>query len=135
MAKYAAKGTIFKLGTTSIGALKSIGGIALSADTIDVTTLDNEDGYKEFIGGMKDGGEISLEGFFDYDDAGQKALYTAFESGSVEEATIEFPAEMKCNWQFNGVVTAYETSADLSDAVTFSCTVKVSGKPKLVATE
>lgn len=133
MAKIAAKGTTFKLGNTPIGSLKSIGGIALSADTIDVTTLDNEDGYKEFIGGMKDGGEISLEGFFDYGDDGQKALYDAFESGGVEEATIEFPAEMKCNWQLNGVVTAYETSADLSDAVTFSCTVKVSGKPKLVA--
>lgn len=135
MAKHAAKGTTFKLGNTAIGSLKSIGGIALSADTIDVTTLDNEDGYKEFIGGMKDGGEVSLDGFFDAGDEGQKALYTAFESGSVKEATITFPAELKCSWQLNGVVTAYETSADLSDAVTFSCTVKVSGKPTLAITE
>ena len=46
MGKTAAKGTTFKFGTQSVGSLSSIGGVAASADTIDVTTLDNADGYK-----------------------------------------------------------------------------------------
>lgn len=133
MGKTAAKGTTFKFGTQSVGSLSSIGGVAASADTIDVTTLDNADGYKEFIGGFKDGGEISLSGYFDYADAGQKALYAAFESGEVSDCEILFPTAMACKWTFDGVVTAVETGAELDGAVSFSCTIKVSGKPTLAA--
>ena len=60
-------------------------------------------------------------------------LYAAFESGTVSECEIVFPAAMACKWTFSGVVTAIETSAELDGAVSFSCTVKVSGKPSLVA--
>lgn len=134
MAKTAAKGTTFKFGDQAVGALSSISGVSASADTIDVTTLDNADGYKEFIGGFKDGGEISLSGYFDYADLGQKALYAAFESGEIEECEIVFPTSMDCQWSFNGVVTAVETGAELDGAVSFSCTIKVSGKPTLAAT-
>lgn len=133
MGKTAAKGTSFKFGEQTVGALSSIGGVSASADTIDVTTLDNKDGYKEFIGGFKDGGEISLSGYFDYADAGQKALYTAFESGEATDCEIVFPASMDCKWTFEGVVTAIETGAELDGAVSFSCTIKVSGKPTLSA--
>lgn len=133
MSKSAAKGTSFSIGTQVVGSLKSIGGVKVSADTIDVTTIDNADGYKEFLGGFKDGGEVSLSGYFDYADAGQKALYTAFESGSVTECVITFPSAIGAKWTFDGVVTAYETGAELEDAVSFDCTVKVSGKPTLEA--
>lgn len=133
MAKYAGKGTSFSFGENAVGSLTSIGGVSVSADTIDVTTLDNADGYKEFIAGFKDGGEVSLSGYFDYSDAGQKALYAAFESGTVTECTILFPTAMACKWTFGGVVTAIETGAELDGAVSFSCTVKVSGKPTLSA--
>lgn len=133
MAKIAAKGTTFKIGSQAVGSLSSIGGVAVSADTIDVTTIDNKDGYKEFLGGFKDGGEVSLSGYFDYSDVGQKALYTAFESGAVSECEIVFPTGAACKWEFDGVVTAYETGAELEDAVSFDCTIKVSGKPTLSA--
>lgn len=133
MAKYAGKGTSFSFGESTVGNLTSIGGVSVSADTIDVSTLDNSDGYKEFISGFKDGGEVSLSGYFDYSDAGQKALYAAFESGEIEECTILFPTAMACKWTFNGVVTAIETGAELDGAISFSCTVKVSGKPTLSA--
>lgn len=131
MAKMAAKGTTFKFGDAAVGSLSSIGGVSASADTIDVTALDNVNGYREFVAGLKDGGEVSLSGYFDYADAGQKALYAAFESGETEECEIVFPTAMDCKWTFSGVVTAIETGAELEGAVSFSCTVKVSGKPAL----
>lgn len=133
MAKGAAKGTKFTIATSAVGSLTSIGGVALSADTVDVTTIDNTDGYKEFVGGFKDGGEVSLSGYFDYSDVGQKALYTAFESGAVSACVIEFPTAIGAKWTFDGVVTAYETGAEMDGAVSFDCTIKVSGKPALAA--
>lgn len=133
MAKCAAKGTQFKIGDNVVGSLTSIGGVAASADTIDITALDNQDGYKEFTGGLKDGGEVSLSGHFDYADEGQKALYAAFESGDTVSCEIAFPTALGCKWTFDGVVTAIETGAELEGAVSFDCTVKVSGKPTLAA--
>ena len=127
----AAKGTVFKLGTLSVGALTSIGGVAASADTIDVTALHSPDNYREFIGGFKDGGEVALDGYFYKSDAGQTAIFAAFESGAVTSCSIVFPAAISASWTFDGVVTAVETSADLEDALGFSATVKVSGKPTL----
>ena len=55
MAKERALGTTLSIGEvpTLVAGLTSIGGLELSADTIDVTTLDSEDGYREFIGGFK----------------------------------------------------------------------------------
>lgn len=133
MSKYAGKDTTFKFGSTTVGSLTSIGGVAASADTIDVTTMDSANGYKEFLGGWKDGGEVSLSGYFDYSDVGQTELYTAFESGASTACEIIFPSAMAAKWTFNGVVTAIETGSEMDGAVSFDCTIKVSGKPTLAA--
>lgn len=132
-------GTVLKMGKDTaakkVAGLTEIGGLELSADTIDTTTLDSDGGYREFIGGFKDAGEVSLTGFFDPTTGnGQKELYDAFESGEVQDFIIEFPAELKTSWNFKGVVTGFNTSTTLEDPVSFEGTIKVSGKPELVVT-
>lgn len=133
-----ALGTTLQIGDTTpttVGGLTSIGGLELSADTIDVTTLDSDGGYREFIAGFKDAGEVSLEGYFDATTGqGQKELYDLFESGATSPFKIQFPAETKTSWDFDGVVTGFSTSADLEDPLAFSATIKVSGKPTLTIT-
>jgi len=130
----AAVGTVLKIATSTVAGLTSISGLSLSADTIDTTALDSTGGYRSFIGGFKDGGEVSLSGFLIYADAGQLAIYTAFGSGAVTAFTIVFPDDIGATWAFNGVVTAYTTGAELEDAVSFEATIKVSGAPTLAAT-
>lgn len=130
-------GTVLKIGTSpagvAVGGLTEIGGIELSADTLDTTTLDSDGGYKEFIGGFKDAGEVSLSGYLDISSAnGQKKMYDAFESGTVQDFSIDFPESIGANWTFKGVVTGFSTSASLEDLISFGATIKVSGKPSLV---
>ena len=48
----------------TIGNLTSIGEVGADADEIDVTTLDSTGGYREYISGFKDAGEIALSGYF-----------------------------------------------------------------------
>lgn len=134
-----ALGTKLKIDKTPapvvVAGLTSIGGLELSADTIDVTTLDSDGGYREFIGGFKDGGEVPVEGYFDPTTGkGQKELYDLFESGAVQDFIIEFPAALGASWEFGGVVTGISTSADLEDPLSFSATIKVSGAPTLNVT-
>lgn len=134
MAKSRSVGTKFTVDTTAVGGLTSISGVEVSAETTDVTALDNTDGYKEFLGGFKDGGEVPLEGFLDGADAGQDAMYTAMEDQQVHKFAIIFPQTIGKTWSFSGVVTKFATTVALSDGVKFSASIKVTGKPALAKT-
>ena len=126
-------GTIFKITTTAIGNLTSIGGLEISADTIETTALDSAGGYREYIGGLKDGGEVSVEGNLDSEVAkNQVKLYDAFETGAITDFTIEFPNGAK--WTFKGIITGFGTNTDLEDLIVFSATIKVTGKPTFAMT-
>lgn len=129
-------GTVLKIGKdpsiVKVGGLTEIGGIELSADTLDTTTLESDGGYREFIGGFKDAGEVSLSGYLEIDSSnGQKKMYDAFETGDVQEFAIEFPESIGAKWAFKGVVTGFSTGASLEDLISFGATIKVSGKPTL----
>lgn len=128
MSKVRALGTTFKIAESAVGSLTSIGGLELSADTIETTSLDSKGGFREFIQGLKDGGDVSLEGGLDKAvTANQNAIYQAFVSGEAAKCAIEFPDGSK--WAFDGIVTGFSTSADLEDVVVFSATLKVTGAP------
>lgn len=128
-------GTRFMIGANAVAGLTSIAGIAESADTLDTTTLDSSGGYRTFTGGFKDGGEVSISGYFEPGDTqGQMAMRAAFKSGAVTQFQILFPADLGASWAFDGVVTAFSTNADLEELIAFEATVKVSGEPSLVTT-
>lgn len=131
MAKSRSVGTKFNIDSTAVGGLTSIGGVEVSAETTDVTALDNTTGYKEYLGGFKDGGEVPLEGFLDGEDAGQEAMYAAMEDQEVHQFSVVFPATIGKTWTFPGVVTKFATSAALNDGIKYSASVKVTGKPTL----
>lgn len=127
-----AVGTKLKKGTVEVGSLTSIGGIEITAETIDKTTLDSDGGYREFEQGFKDAGEVPIEGYFDPEAEGQIAMQTSLEAGGEEDYTIEFPTTPKAAWNFKGVVTAFKVGdVDLDGMVNFGATIKISGKPNL----
>jgi len=124
-------GTILKIGTIGVANLSSIGSPSITQEEIDVTTLDSEGGYREFIAGFKDPGEVSLSGYFQPSDPGQAAMYTALDTGEIQQFVIEYPASMGASWDFEGIVTAFTTTSETEDAITFEATIRVSGKPTL----
>jgi predicted secreted protein len=125
-----ALGTKILVGANSVADLTSIGGMDLSADTLETTTLDSVDGYRTFIQGLKDAGEVSTSGYFNVGDTnGQVALYNAFNTGALIPFTILFP--FGASWTFNGIVTGISTGSELEELVSFEATIKVSGKPSL----
>jgi predicted secreted protein len=109
-----AKGTVPEL----IGGLTSIGGIEITADTMDVTTLDSEGGYRESIGTFKDAGEVPIEGFFDHTSEGQMAMQESMDVGTAEDYTITFPTTPVTTWKFKGIVTSFKVGeAELDGAI------------------
>lgn len=126
-------GTTIQIGANSIAELTSIAGLDLTQETIDTTNLSSAGGFREFIAGFKDAGEVALSGHFSASDTnGQMAMYAAYTAGTVDSYTIVYPGGG--TWTFSGVVVGFSTGAELEDTVSFEGTIKVSGAPSLGVT-
>jgi predicted secreted protein len=121
--------TIRKATGSAYAGLTSIGGLELSAETIDTTTLDSPGQYRQFTSSFKDAGEVSLSGYFEH--TSHTEILADFEAGSTNPYTITFPNG--ATWAFDGVVTGFTTGFELEDLVSFEATIKVSGEPTLTA--
>lgn len=133
MSKSRALGTTLVVDGVNVGGLSSISGIDISVESVDLTSLDNNSGYREKVPGFKDGGEVTCSGFLDGADAGQAKLYTLLESGATVNCSIVFPSKIGKTWSFTAGVTKFTTSAEVEGGVTFDCTLLVSGQPVLAA--
>ncbi|MDQ8045263.1 MAG: phage tail tube protein [Patulibacter sp.] len=134
-------GTLFQRGNdagnvfVTMGGVTNISGPARSRETIDVTAHDSPDGWMEFIGGLKDGGEVSCDINYDpsddthdldddFDDVTPRKYRIVLLPGTEDEHT----------WTINGVLTGLEDEFPYDDKMTRSLTIKVTGKPTLVQT-
>ena len=137
MAKTKALGTTLSFAPpggqkTAIGRLSSIGEINPDSEELDVTTLDSAGGYREYLQGFKDSGELEVSGFHDAGDAGQAALRAAFASGAVGAAEIAFPDGTKVG--FSGYVKAHTIgAAEVDGAVGFGAVFRISGPVTVTA--
>lgn len=131
--KSRAVGTVLNVNSKAVGGLTTINGIEISAETVDLTALDNASGYREKVPGFKDGGEVTVSGFMDGSDAGQAEMYSLLESGNTVACTIVFPAKIGKTWTFTAGVSRFVTGAELEGGVTFEATLLVSGQPVLAA--
>lgn len=116
-----------------IADLTSIGEIGVESSEIDVTTLDSDSGYKEYIAGFKDAGEVSLAGIIKSEDA-MEAMLALAESQELEEWTIE--TDSGSTWVFDGFVKMFkEAEATVEGVRGFSASIRVSGAPAYTAVE
>lgn len=123
-----AHGTTFKWGGNAVAELTSIGGPRISVDTIDVTSHDSSGKFREFVAGIGDGGEVSLEGMlYSGNTLGQVALVNDMLSRTLREMIITFPDGT--TFTCNAIVTGFEPAAPFEDKLSFSATVKLSGLP------
>lgn len=116
---------------TAIAQVRDIGGPSLSLDTLDVTTHDSTDAWRDFVGGLKDGGEVSLELVYNPDSLTQIALRTDLDGRTVRNFKLVFPDATSTTWAFAATVTGFEPSANVGDELSASCTLKVTGEPTL----
>lgn len=109
-----------------VGRLTSVGEISPEAEELDVTTLDSADGYREFIQGFRDCGELEISGFHDSGDVGQKALRAAFESGASGAFEVAFPDGTIVD--FSGFVKRHSIgAAEVDGAIGFGAAIRISG--------
>jgi predicted secreted protein len=113
---------------TPVAEVVSITPPGMSRDAIEATHLKSPGGWKEFIAGMKDGGEASFT--LNWAPSATDALVTAFnaDSGNYQ---ITFPNGVML--RFAGFFTAYTPPDLTAEKMEASVTVKVSGAVTLHA--
>jgi predicted secreted protein len=114
------------LAFTAIAEIVSAAGPSISAEEIDVTTLDSTGGFKESISGLKDGGTLELELLFTK-NAQQVAIRTAVENGTLKTFLITWPTSPNTTAQFNGTPLTWGQNAEANSPLNASVSVKISG--------
>lgn len=131
MDKYASFGAVLKRTTVAIAGIKSIGGIALSTDTADVTSHDSPDGFEEVVATIKRTGEVSLEIVYDPNEATHKnaagGLLHDWVHRNRTEYTITFPSSPTANWVFDAYVVGFEPGLPVEGSMTAAVKLKPSG--------
>lgn len=112
---------------TAIANVTSISGPGLSRETIDVTAHDSSDGWMEFVGGLKDAGEVSAD--INYDPSKHDTLVADFDDDEPRNYQLVFPDST--TWSIQAILTGFEPEAPYDDKLAASLTFKVTGKPTL----
>ena len=113
-----------------IAQLRDIGGPNFSADTVDVTTHDSTDRFREFLKTLIDGGEVTFDLVWDPEDAAtQSRLLTQMYASTSASYRIVFNTTNDKTWEFVAFVTGFEPSNAVEGEISASVTMKVTGKP------
>lgn len=113
---------------SDLAGVTNISGPGISREVLDVSAHDSPNQYREFLGGIKDPGEVSCDVNYnptvhdvfvdDLDDEDPRNYHLTFPDGTV--------------WEFPAILTGFEPTAPFDDKLSASITFKVSGKPVIV---
>lgn len=111
-----------------VGNIISISGPDQTRDSIDISTMDSISKAREFISGLWDAGEVTIEINYDGASGGTaNDLSTAFQLGTGEVWTIAFPDTS--TWAATGFITSLGHAIPVDDKITQSFTIKFTGVP------
>jgi hypothetical protein len=127
----------------TILGVKSITGPNFQRGTHDTTTNDRAatSNFREFIGGLVDGGEISFDANFlprDETQGQSTGFLSEFDKSSCDSRgrwRILFPeceGEAEGYMETDAIVTGAQMTLPMDDIMGFAGTLKVSGRPELV---
>lgn len=112
----------------SIANVTSVSGPEIEREAYDVTAHDSPDGWREFIGGLKDGGEVSVE--VNYDPRVHDDLVADFDDSAPRNYKMVFPGTLG-SWAFAALLTGFSQESPVDDKLSAELTLKVSGKPTI----
>lgn len=108
----------------AIAEVSSIDILSASAETFDTTSHDSPDGFREKVGGLKDGGDLSME--INFDPALHSSLMDLLGVTRMMRIILP-PAADDAEIDFDGIITEISGTAPVDDKLAATVTVTVSG--------
>lgn len=114
---------------TTIANIMSIGGPEQSKDSIDISTMESSIKFREFLPGMLDAGELTMELNYDGSAGGTaddlNTLFISTQANTIYR--IGFPDTSE--FRAKGFITTLGHAIPFDDKITQSLTVKLNGVP------
>lgn len=109
---------------------------SMTKDQVEATHTDSPGGFREFIPGLKDGGEFSLTMNFLPNNATQGNASGGVLNDFLNETTtrnwrIQFPGSPSMYWTFKASVIGFEPATPIDDRMTAVVSFKVAGAPTI----
>lgn len=119
-------GTATPVTFTQVNNVKTYSGFDGSASELDRTNLSST--AKEFVLGLVDPGQFSIEIDHDLNDAGQAALRAKQQSGVISNFKLVLPgAVANLTYTFTGFVKKFATTGGVDQIVKASVDIRISG--------
>ena len=114
---------------TAIAKIVSIGGPEETKDELDDTTLDSTGGYKEFLSGLKDPGNLVLALNYNPAGTGQTALETDYAADTKNNYRLTWPDSPPKIVTVLAEVFSFSRNTEAASLVTADVTLRISGAP------
>lgn len=113
---------------TDVADVTNIEVLNIKADTTDVSSHDSTGQWREFIGGMKDAGDLSME--VNYDPAIHGTIFSHIGGDPIKHkiTLVDTGAHVVA---FDGIITGLKVGAPFDDKMNGTVTIKVSGAPTI----
>jgi predicted secreted protein len=128
--------SVSTIGTTAasfapIAEITTITPPTYTANTIDVTNQNTTEWFKEYVVGVRDAGTLSITANYLSSSSGHTdKIPNAFYNGSKLAWKIALAGASSMNVFYGfGYITSYQFQSPPDGAVTFACSMKVTGKP------
>ncbi|MBD0838782.1 phage tail tube protein [Streptomyces sp. TRM68416] len=120
----------------TIASVESLSGPSRTRNMIDVSAHDSPDKYREFVKGMKDGGEVTATINYRPGETTHQALDADFEEDDLRDyQLVILPGDPdEHTWQFSAGISDIGDEFPLDDKMAREVTFKISGKPTLTPT-
>lgn len=112
-----------------VAEVTNISGPSVSRDSIETTHHQSTGGFREFIPGLKDAGEVSIDINWDPATTSHADLYASLTATDNGQFRITFAGTPASTFTFYGHVTGFDATAPIDDRLTASVTIKLSGQP------
>lgn len=131
-------GTLFKVGNgadpevfATLGQQVEVPGFEISMDALDGTHMESSGGFREYISGLGEAGEIPLVVHFVEDGDEVPDNFTQMKARTAKNYQLVFPGG--AIFQCAGILTSIAVSSPMDDKMTASFTFKLSGIPTFTA--
>ena len=121
---------------TAIAEVIDVSPPSMTKDQVEATHTQSVDSFREFIPGLKDGGEASITVNFLPNNATQNntsggLLNDFINLTAAGNFRIAFPGSPTATWTFAATVISYEVATPLDDRMTAVIGFKVAGAPTI----
>ena len=120
-------GVTLSVGGTALVDVRDISIAGLEKATPEVTHHLSVSGWREYVSGLRQGGEVQFDIGYSPGTSSHTALITAFNANTSSTCILVFTGASSKTYTFEGILKKFEPSAPVDGSLTATIAIQVTG--------